>query len=193
MRVITAILAVTLAPVGLVAQEGSPGTRDSDSEGTRGISPSTSAALSAGIRYAPPKPTPVPTEEDKPKNEIVRLPDMVVLGQKPPVFSDRTLRQGSNLDHYAKKRFLSEFDRGILNRFGGPGFTNFSTEKRARILMQEEQRLQNIRETEEHVLLYSAAGEDERAEAARNEAYSTSYRPAASGTRNDGSWYGELR
>jgi hypothetical protein len=177
-----------------VAAERPRGSENSDSTVVRGVSRTTSSALSAGIRYAPPKPTPVPAEPEKPKNEIVRLPSVVVLGQRPPIFSDRDLRQGANLDEFAKKRFLSEFDRGLLNRFGVPGLDNFSPERRARLMMRDQQRLDNIRDTNEHVLLYSAAGETDRAAEAQDDAYATAYRSGgAPATRSEGSWYGEQR
>ncbi|WP_404423409.1 hypothetical protein [Nibricoccus sp. IMCC34717] len=197
----TLLLLAALGSVSLLADDAPPspterprGSEDSDSTAARGISRTTSSALSAGIRYSPPKPTPVPAEPEKPKNEIVRLPSVVVLGQRPPVFSDRALREGANLDEFAKKRFLSEFDRGVLNRFGIPGVSTFSPERRARLLMQEQQRLDNIRDTNEHVLLYTASGESDRAAAAQDDAYSSAYRSGGtSTTRTEGTWYGEQR
>jgi hypothetical protein len=107
------ILAVLLAAGGsLAAQEAAPAptpARDAQavvlapkappaadapaaSDGvTHSVSPGVSAALS--FKYSPPTPTPEPKEvpEDKPKNEIPRLPAYVVRESRPPIFTHREL------------------------------------------------------------------------------------------------------
>lgn len=158
----------------------------------RGISSDASKALSAGITYNPPPPEPPkPVEEEKPQNEIVRLPDYAVLGRKPAVFNDNNLYKGKQLGKSMSKSFLSELDRSGLNKFTLPWESN---EKRAMQAYYDSERLKNIQETQQHVSMYEQSGDSERAEAAKEDSYSTAYRPSSGGMMRDrGTWYGEQR
>src|SRR5947209_2491406 len=85
-----------------------------------------SSVLSAGIKYQPPKPKeeekePVDLREiDKPRNGIVRLPNYIVEGQKPAVFSNRNIYTARGLADYARNRYLSNLDKNFLNRWSLP-------------------------------------------------------------------------
>jgi hypothetical protein len=84
-----------------------------------------------------------PVEEPSPKNHIIRLPDYVVNGQKPPpVFSEREIHTKEGLEALAMQRYMSQFDQ-ILN--GGSLFFNSgSPSDRAVQMFREDERLGNM-------------------------------------------------
>lgn len=119
---------------------------------TRAISPEVAAALAAVTpKYTPPEPKPEPKPEapmidlrdvDKPKNEIVRLPDYVVRERKPPVFRERDVYTDKGITDIAMRRYISDADRA-LNRWTLPLFGS-SKEDRARAMYAEDERLKNM-------------------------------------------------
>ena len=80
---------------------------------------------------------------DKPQNEIIRLPKYVVRAAKPPIFREQDIHTAQGLADLAVKRYLSEFDYGVLNRFTLP-LVGISPETRALQRYAEDQRLNNI-------------------------------------------------
>ena len=122
-------------------------------DANRSAAPDTAAIISAGLpKYAPPKPEPPPKPEselpdlrdiDKPKNEIIRLPKYVVRAAKPPIFREQDIYTAQGLADLAVKRYLSDFDRGVLNRLTVPLF-GVTPEERALAQYQEDLRLKNI-------------------------------------------------
>lgn len=165
----------------------------STTNGTRSRAMST--ALTAGIRYAPPPPeSTVIKEPEKPKNDIVRLPKVTVQGSKPPIFSDRALREQAQRDKFSVKKYLSEFDRGVLNSVSGPSWTNFSNEKRAEQMAYDENRKQTLETIDQQTDMYEATGDERRAKEAQEDKFNTTLRSSDPFAPKDGSkWYGELR
>jgi hypothetical protein len=140
----------SLAVIGLSAQTGG-GTTDETSKRSRPISPGVAAALAAGMpKYDPPKPVAPKDEEDlpdmrdidKPRNQIIRLPDYVVREKRPPVFRERDINTTKGLSAITMKRYFSETARA-LNRYTIPLF-GMSQEAYANMLYAEDERLDNI-------------------------------------------------
>ena len=148
-RFTAVLMSMSLAP--LLAQEQKPD--DSEPAGparnTRAISPEVAAALAAGMpKYNPPKPV-EKTEEsidmrevDKPRNQIIRLPEYVVREERPPVFRERDIYTQKGLRELARMRYLSETGRA-LNRFNIPLF-GMGADAYALMRYEEEERLKNI-------------------------------------------------
>lgn len=114
----------------------------------RALSPALAAALAERMpRYNPPPPPREPTEEEiaaaQPKNKIIRLPAVVVEEKRPPVFTERDVHTRKGMAELAVSRYLSELDRGVLNRYTLPLFGQ-SQEKRAMEAYLEEERLRHM-------------------------------------------------
>jgi hypothetical protein len=136
--------------------------------GERAVSPGLAAALSERMpRYNPPPPPREPTEEElaasQPRNQIIRLPQVVVEGERPPVFTDRDLHTSRGMAELAINRYLSELDRGVLNRHTLPLF-GMTQEQRALQEYAEEERLRHIQTNENRAQMIRAT---EGADAAR--------------------------
>lgn len=119
----------------------------------RALSDNLADALAASMpKYnPPPKPAPKePGEEvdlrevDKPRNQIIRLPEYVVREQKPPVFTEREISTTKGLNAIALQRYFSQTGLA-LNRFTIPLF-GISKEAYAQMLYAEDERLQNMNE-----------------------------------------------
>jgi len=140
-----------LAPQTSERVDAAPAT-PAPAKRTRAISPEVAAALAAaGPKYEPPAPKPPPKPEselvdlreiDKPKNEILRLPEFVVRERKPPVFRERDIYTDKGITDIAMRRYISDADRA-LNRFTLPLFGT-SKEARARAMYAEDERLKNM-------------------------------------------------
>ena len=154
LRLTTVFMSMGLAP--LLAQdqnadgnEPAPATRN-----TRAISPDVAAALAAGMpKYNPPKPVEKSEEDidirevDKPRNQIIRLPEYVVREKKPPVFRERDIYTQKGLRELARMRYLSETGQA-LNRFHIPLF-GMGADAYALMRYEEEARLRNISDLNE--------------------------------------------
>ena len=154
LRLTTVFMSMGLAP--LLAQdqnadgnEPAPATRN-----TRAISPDVAAALAAGMpKYNPPKPVEKSEEDidmrevDKPRNQIIRLPEYVVREKKPPVFRERDIYTQKGLRELARMRYLSETGQA-LNRFNIPLF-GMGADAYALMRYEEEARLSNISDLNE--------------------------------------------
>lgn len=119
------------------------------------LSPSVSAALVRTMpKYNPPKPPEPKTEEeiaaDQPRNQIIRLPQMVVEGERPPRLTEREMHTKEGLAELAMDRYLSNLDRGVLNRFTLP-LIGMSNEERAMIMYEDAERQRRIQEARKTV------------------------------------------
>ena len=86
-------------------------------------------------------------ETDKPKNTIIRLPKFIVREPRPPVFRERDITTPQGLKEIARKRYLSELDRGVLNRWSFLGVQSLNgdgTTLRAMQMYADEERLKNM-------------------------------------------------
>ncbi|GAB1489846.1 hypothetical protein MASR2M8_23030 [Opitutaceae bacterium] len=115
----------------------------------RAVSPALASSLAATMpKYSPPveppPKTPEEEEADQPRNQIIRLPQVVVEGDRPPVFTERQLYTRAELARLASSRYLSELDRGVLNRFTLPIVGQSSAEQRAMSIYEDEERQRNI-------------------------------------------------
>lgn len=143
----------------------------------RAVSPALAAALAERMpKYNPPPPPREPTEEEleamQPRNRIIRLPQMVVEGKRPPVFRDRDINTEKGMAELAVNRYLSELDRGVLNRYTLPLFGQ-SNEQRALAQYAEDERLRNMRATEEDARMIRASEGEDAAEEFRDTANAT--------------------
>jgi hypothetical protein len=110
------------------------------------VSRSTLSAVAAGISFQPPAPPAPPApktaeeeEADAPKNGIVRLPEYVVQGERPPVFREKDVNTQKGLGEIAVKRFFGEAGKA-LNAYHLPLF-GMSKEQYALMLYEQEQRV----------------------------------------------------
>lgn len=119
------------------------------------VSRSTLSAVAAGISFQPPAP-PAPKaaeeeEADAPKNGIVRLPEYVVQGERPPVFREKDVNTQKGLGEIAVKRFFGEAGKA-LNAYHLPLF-GMSKEQYALMLYEQEERLKNMKDASDKVSL----------------------------------------
>ena len=122
------------------------------------VSRSTLSAVAAGISFQPPAPPAPPApktaeeeEADAPKNGIVRLPEYVVQGERPPVFRERDVNTKKGLGEIAVKRFFGEAGKA-LNAYHLPLF-GMSKDQYALMLYEQEERLKNMKEASDKVSL----------------------------------------
>lgn len=150
LRPLPALALLGLTAAGLVAQTESAGGTEGPKRG-RVVSEGVAAALAAGMpKYDPPKPVEPKNEEDlpdlreidKPRNQIIRLPDYVVREKRPPVFRERDINTAKGLAALAKKRYFSETAQA-LNRFTIPLF-GMGQEAYASMMLAEQERLDNM-------------------------------------------------
>jgi hypothetical protein len=141
---------LVIGPV-MSAQEKKPEPAEAPAAKHRTVSNGVAAALAASMpKYDPPKPVEKKPEEedvdlrevDKPRNQIIRLPEYVVQEKKPPVFRERDIYTQQGLAELAKRRYLSQSVQA-LNRYTIPLF-GMSAEAYAMMLYAEDERLQNI-------------------------------------------------
>jgi hypothetical protein len=167
-RAVLLIPAVLLsAPTGYTQTSPAPARQDvapaqetptgaaAEENRERPFSPTVAANLARAMpKYNPPAP-PKPkveeeTEAEQPRNQIIRLPKVVVEGQRPPVFTEREIHTKEGLEALAVARYLTEFDRGVLNRYRLP-FVGMTAEQRAMMMYEEEERLRNIEKAKQSI------------------------------------------
>jgi len=140
----------TTTPAALAAHPQAPAEPDAAATDTpgpaRAISSQTAARLTAGMpAYVAPKPAPPKpdddeadaTDGDKPKNDIIRLPDYVVRERPPPVFTQKEILTPKALAELEFKKHPG------LNLWGLIPFSSLN-EKIAIQMYDEEARLDNI-------------------------------------------------
>lgn len=151
---------------------------------TRVISSEVASQLAAMTpKYTPPAPKPAPKTEqemidlrdiDKPRNDIIRLPEVYVREARTPVLNERAVHTEEGLREIAFRRYISEFDRA-MNRFHLPILSGYSllggnpTERRAMTMYEEDERLRHMAELDDAARMVktsdAAAGEYVRREA----------------------------
>jgi hypothetical protein len=115
-------------------------------------------------KYAPPKPDDGPlasdtsTETDQPKNGIIRLPKYQVFQERSPVFTERNSYTQKGLEELAIKRYLSDWDTKVLDRWSIP-FLTMSAGARALQMYSEDERLANIKDLNDEAYIISATGD----------------------------------
>ena len=134
----------------------------------RALSNEVSAAISAGMpKYNPqPKPAPKPAEEladlretDKPRNQIIRLPEVLVREPRNPVLRERDVNTKEGFAALAERRYITDADRALSlwNIFGARGTAGGnSTTARALAMYAEDERLQNMAELNDDAALVSS-------------------------------------
>ena len=194
-----------LAIAGLLhAQTPSPAPAEpSPTTPPAAAAPSTTAArdrpisnrLAASIAeamptYSPPPPTPEPSPDDnadQPRNRIIRLPQVVVEGERPPVFTEREVYTSRGLAEVAMRRYLSELDRGVLNRFTIP-FLGATNEARALAQYAENERLRQMSAANDQISFLRQTNPAEAArfqEIARDTFIRTPYLPTPASLKRD--------
>ena len=146
-------------------------------EPERAISAKASAAITSSFKYTPPPPPKPEVDEemdlrdvDRPKNEIVRLPKYTVTAKKPEVFTDRQLYTQEELKKLAMARYLKPLDRNLLNRWTIPGL-GMSNEQRAMDQYLADERLQNMANMQQDILILKETGQSERADQTQADYY----------------------
>lgn len=94
-------------------------------------------------------------EIDRPANQIIRLPKVIVQEPRSPLFTERSISTPKGLTDIAMRRYISDTDRA-LNRFTIPLFGT-SKEARALAMYAEDERLRNMSELEATATAVSAA------------------------------------
>ncbi|MEO6569088.1 MAG: hypothetical protein ABIO94_10040 [Opitutaceae bacterium] len=136
----------------------------------RTLSSGVSAAISAGMpKYNPPPKAPEPKPEedlpdlrdtDKPKNQIIRLPEVLVREPRNPVFRERDVNTKEGLAAVAERRYISDADRALnrWNIFGTRSTSSpNSTTGRSLAMYAEEERLKNMADLNDAAGLVSAS------------------------------------
>lgn len=154
--------------------------QDDTSDRKRGISSNLASALSDTMpKYNPPPPPEEKEEDDgvdedlmlKPKNGIVRLPQVVVEGNRPPIFTERQVHTDKGLATLATKRYFSETAQA-LNKFHIPLLTA-SQEELAMQMWQEDERLRLISDLEDQSDNALLMGDEEQARELKEFSYET--------------------
>ena len=135
------------------------------------ISPSLAATLAVGRPKFNPPPPPVeqkPEEElpdmrdiDKPRNQIIRLPKMVVTTARPPIFTEKHLYTEKAFGELLAKRYYSQGYLAFSRFASNSPLALFlpSAEKSALAQYQEEERLQNMSDLNDAANLAAKAGD----------------------------------
>lgn len=165
--------------VGLVSAQ------EDTSERTRAVSDNLAAALSDTMpKYNPPDPEAEKARKareelfatDEPKNGIVRLPTVVVEGERPPIFSEREVNTDKGLEQIAVKRYFGGAAQA-LNTVAIPLFGQ-SNEAVAMQMWEEDERLRQITDYNERADMEEALGEDEKSKETRRLIQETTARDA---------------
>jgi|GEM_PF-602442 len=157
------LFALIAYPVG--AEPSAPAAPDSNK--ARLLSPILANAITASLpKYAPPPQKKAAAQIEKldlpqPRNGIIRLPTVVVEGNRPPIFTEREIYTNRGLAELAVKRYFNETGLA-LNRFTLP-LVGMTKEAYAMLLWQEDLRLGQIREFSEQATLDEALGHGDRA------------------------------
>ena len=95
---------------------------------------------------AAPPPPPLPEAGD----DVVQMNPVVVFANKLPRIDDNTWLTPKARDELLKKRYLSDFDRTVLNRYTLP-IIGVSQEERARRMYEEDQRLRDMESMQDQI------------------------------------------
>ncbi len=172
-----------------------PATAQEDtSNRTRAISDNLAAALADTMpKYNPPTPEEKQKKKEdeeffaKPKNGIVRLPTIIVEGERPPVFTERQVNTDKGLQELAVKRYFGGTAQALNSKH--IPLIGKSNEAIAMEMWQEDERLRHIADFGERADMLSTLGEEEESEETRRMIQETtarqSYLPDASALHRD--------
>lgn len=201
------VLALALLPSLLAAEETKPATPTAPAANPnievstggagskpkprrRTVSTDVSKSVTSGFKYDPPPP-PTPEEDlvdmreiDKPRNQIIRLPKHVVQTKKPPVFNDRNLYSKEMLRRLAYQKYISSFNRNVLNKYRLP-LIGGGVDAYAMMMYEAEERERAMAETEDRIVMLRASGDDAEASRTKNDAQDTFMRRSGFGTNTD--------
>lgn len=162
-RLFGSLFALTVSTVD--AEPSSPLGQDSNK--ARLLSPTLALAITKSLpKYVPPSSKDASDQIEafdlpKPRNGIIRLPTVVVEGNRPTIFTEREIYTDKGLAEIAVKRYFN--DTGLaLNRFRLP-LVGMTKEAYAMLLWQEDLRLGQIRKFAEQATLDETLGHDGRA------------------------------
>jgi hypothetical protein len=122
------------------------------------------ALIDSMPKYSPPKPDQnvlgpdAAADTDVPKNGIIRLPKYVVTRDRSPVFTERNSYTKEGLEALAIKRYLSDFDSKLLDRWSIP-FLTMSPGDRALQMYNEDERLANMQDLNQEADTISKTGD----------------------------------
>lgn len=159
------------APAVPETQPAAPETQPTPPKRQRAISSDLANQLAASMpKYNPPKPKEsepekAPAEaapEEQPKNQIIRLPRVVVEGQRPPVFKENEVHTEKGLADLAVKRYFNETGLA-LNRFRLP-LIGMTKEQYAMMLYEEDERLRRLGEAKDNISILRQTDPDAAAE-----------------------------
>jgi hypothetical protein len=130
------------------------------------ISPETTSLLSANApKYSPPKPEekkPDPyanlRDADQPRNKVIRLPKVVVEGQRPPIFADKEMYSSKGFTDLALKRYVA--DPKSMPNFAAAA-TRFLFSNYGREQYQEDQRLNDLRDLKDSAVMFHRSGDSD--------------------------------
>jgi hypothetical protein len=169
-RLTSAVVAIGFGVTAIAQTEAASRATESSGPGStstkkRVISPEIAAQLQAATpKYTPPPPERERKSEqelvdlreiDRPRNQIIRLPDYIVREPRPPVLNERDVHTQKGLTDIAVRRYISETDRA-MNRFTLPLFGT-SAEKRALAMYEEDERLRNMADLADNAAMVSTS------------------------------------
>lgn len=153
------------APPDAAPAEKKPDVIVNSSTDERRVSRALATTVTAGLpKFTPPKSEEQLAAEakaaankaaqdaaDQPKNGIVRLPNYVVQGSRPPIFRERDIYTQKGLSQIALKRYFSETALA-LNRYTIPLF-GMGKEAYAMMMYEEDERLKEMKNANNSVYL----------------------------------------
>ena len=156
------IFAVLLASATLLSAQEDTSSRK------RAVSDNLAAALADTMpKYNPPTAEQIEAEKNffndlpQPKNGIVRLPTVVVEGNRPAIFTEREINTDKGLQQLAVKRYFSDTSLA-LNKFHIPYLTK-SKEELAMEMWREDERLRIIDDLDEQAEQSRQFGDEAKA------------------------------
>lgn len=146
---------------------------ENPTDGSVLLSAQVNDAVRAGLPKFKPRPE-TPTEVSateatlglpERKNKIIRLPRVVVEGERPPIFREQDIYTPEALKDIAVKRYFAGFSRA-LNRYKIP-ILGSGAEAYALARWWGDERLRLVKDLEDQIEMDTAIGNDERADELR--------------------------
>lgn len=136
----------------------------------RVVSDNLAAALADTMpAYNPPEPEPEKSEEEiaayERKNNIIRLPKVVVEGERPPIFTEREVNTDKGLEQIAVQRYFGGAAQA-MNTVAIP-IVGKSNEALAMEMWEEDERLRQMKDFNDRADMEETLGEEEDAEETR--------------------------
>jgi len=153
-----------------------------EAEPTRLLSADIADALATTFAYEPPPPPPPTAETEQAglaqperKNQIIRLPRVVVEGERPPIFREQDIYTPEGLRELALKRYVGDAALA-LNAWRIP-LLGGALEARALLEWQEDERLRVMNEIKDEIKWDATVGESERSKDLQEILRDTYFRP----------------